>query len=469
MRRSLTTVFALLLSSAGAFAQGTVYEVGPGQPYPNVGDVPWEALQPGDTVRIHWRSTPYAEKFVLGRRGTAGAWITVAGVRGPAGQRPVLDGRDATTRPQLNYWNEDRGVIKVGGANSPPDTTPAYLRIEGLEIRSARPPYFFTGRNGRTAYLSNAAAIYVEKCEWLEVRDCVLRDCGNGFFTAANSADVLVEGCEIYDNGIENSLFEHNNYTESQRITFQYNRFGPLRANCLGNNLKDRSAGTVIRYNWIESGNRQLDLVDSDFSFVINLPEYRETFVYGNVLVEPDGAGNSQICHYGGDSGSTGQYRKGVLYFHHNTVVSTRSGNTTLFRLSSSAESCDSRNNVVYASAGGSRLALMESTGTLWLRHNWLNQGWRNSFSSFSGTVTDFGGGVYGTWPGFRNFAAADFGLRADSACRDAGTALAAAALPEHAVIWEYLAPGLAWPRPAAAAADLGAFEFSTRARPQPR
>ena len=30
---------------------------------------------------------------------------------------PVIDGRDAVTRTALNYWNESRGVIKVGGAS----------------------------------------------------------------------------------------------------------------------------------------------------------------------------------------------------------------------------------------------------------------------------------------------------------------------------------------------------------------
>jgi len=43
-------------------------------------------------------------------------------------------------------------------------------------------------------------------------------------------------------------------------------------------------------------------------------PRYRTTFVYGNVLVEHDDQSNSQILHYGGDSGDTTIYRKGTLY-----------------------------------------------------------------------------------------------------------------------------------------------------------
>src|SRR3970282_1976293 len=140
--------------------------------------------------------------------------------------------------------------------------------------------------------------------------------------------------------------YEHNNYTEAAGIVFQFNRFGPLCTGCDGNNLKDRSAGTVIRYNWIEGGNRQLDLVDSDVLYTD--PAYATTFVYGNVLIEPDGAGNRQIVHYGGDGGDEAVYRKGTLHFYANTVVSTRAGNTTLFRLSSPDESADCRNNVLY-------------------------------------------------------------------------------------------------------------------------
>src|SRR3712207_8345681 len=41
-------------------------------------------------------------------------------------------------------------------------------------------------------------------------------------------------------------------------------------------------------------------------------PSYRETHVYGNILIEPNGAGNRQIVHYGGDSGSRANYRNGT-------------------------------------------------------------------------------------------------------------------------------------------------------------
>src|SRR5262249_29917282 len=280
----------------------------------------------------------------------------------------------------------------IGGANTPPDTTPAYVTIESLDIRSARPPFRFTGDDGAMhTYADDAAALYVEKGQHVTVRGCVLEDSGDGLFVASAgglTADVLVEGCFLHDNGIVGSIFEHNNYTEATGIVFQYNHFGPLCPGCLGNNLKDRSAGTVVRYNWIESGNRQLDLVDSDVLYT--LPAYAATFVYGNVLVEPAGAGNSQIVHYGGDGGDASVYRKGTLYFYDNTVVSTRTDNTTLFRLSTNDEHADARNNVFYVTAAGSALAASNDAGTLDLRHNWLRAGWVATHNgSLAGAVND--------------------------------------------------------------------------------
>ena len=134
-------ITAAVVSLAAVSAAATDYEVGEGAGMlAAIGDVPWESLQPGDRVLIHWRAAAYKEKWVLCRRGTAEQPIVVEGVPGPAGQLPVIDGRDATTRLALDYWNEARGVLKIGGANVPPDTLPAYIAISNLDIRSGRPP-----------------------------------------------------------------------------------------------------------------------------------------------------------------------------------------------------------------------------------------------------------------------------------------------------------------------------------------
>jgi hypothetical protein len=277
---------------------------------------------------------------------------------------------------------------------------------------------------------------------------------------------VRIEGCWIYDNGIENSIYEHNTYTAAIGMVYQSNYLGPLRASCLGNNLKDRSAGLVVRYNWIEGGNRQLDLVDAEDSMdLVNDPSYRKTFVYGNLLVEPDGAGNSQIVHYGGDSGDESIYRKGTLYFYNNTVVSTRTGNTTLLRLSTNDETCDCRNNVVYTTAAGSRLALLDSSGVLHLKNTWLKTGWRDSHSGVTGIVTNDGGNITGDSPGFVDATGQDYHLASQSSCINAGASLHLDAYP---LLRQYVKHRMSEPRPSNGALDLGAFEVQGQANPPP-
>ena len=309
--------------------------------------------------------------------------------------------------------------------------------------------------------MNNCAAIYIEKGEHNLIRGCILWDCGNGLFCGHLTTDLVVEHNSIHGNGIEGNYYEHNNYTEAYGILFQFNHFGPLREECGGNNLKDRSAGCVIRYNWIESGNRQLDLVDSDYADFYDDPQYRETFVYGNVLVEPDGAGNSQILHYGGDSGAEYRYRKGTLYLHNNTILSTRSGNTTLARLSTNDETCDARNNIVYVTAPGNRLAMLsESGGILHLRSNWLKEGWTVCHGSTVGEVFDHGN-VEGSDPGFDPGSEQLYELASDSDCVDAGTTLEAGIAAAHTPVMEYVRHALSRGRPEDGFLDIGAYEFA--------
>jgi hypothetical protein len=212
-----------------------------------------------------------------------------------------------------------------------------------------------------------------------------------------------------------------------------------------------------VRYNWIEGGNRQLDLVDSDTLYT--RPEYGTTLVYGNVLVEPDGAGNSQIVHYGGDSGDEDVYRKGTLHLYNNTVVSTRSGNTTLLRLGTNDEHANVRNNVVWVTAAGSALAIVSTAGIVDLRNNWLKTGWQASHDGggFAGDVNDLGGNLAGASPGFVNAGVQDFHLAAGSPCVNAGGALAGGV---PSVSWEYVKHQQAVARAVAGAIDIGAYEL---------
>ena len=460
MRSSL--LFLLCLFSINQL-WATDYNVGPGQPLASIAEVPWDALEAGDRVFIHWQATPYYEKWVINAQGTADNPIEIIGVSGPSGQKPIIDGNGAVTPTYLNYWNEVRGLIKIGGSSIPADGLPSYITIQNLELRSARPAYSFTSDNGSTeTYASNAASVYIEKGEHITIKDCIIHDSGNGIFIGAfdgQTKDILIANNYIYDNGIDGSIFEHNTYTEALGITYEYNRFGPLRAGALGNNLKDRSAGLVVRYNWIESGNRQLDLVESGSAALYNDPSYETTYAYGNILIEPDGAGNSQIIHYGGDGGATSQFRKGNFYFYNNTVISTRSGNTTLARLSTADETMTAFNNVIYTISSGSTMAMINGDGTLNLDYNWIKSSWVNSHGS-SGTVNDLGTNLSGADPLFEDFGAQEFYPQEDSPLVDQGIAIPSIHLPENDLLNEYVKHTQGEDKNIVNLMDIGAFEY---------
>ena len=115
------------------------------------------------------------------------------------------------------------------------------------------------------------------------------------------------------------------------------------------------------------------------------------------MLVEPEGDGNNQIVHYGGDSGRLDWYRKGKLYFYNNTVISKRTDATTLVSLSTDDEQADCRNNIIYVTAPGASLAMLNTAGVLDLNNNWLKPGWvKSREENFKGTVNDTGRAVGG-------------------------------------------------------------------------
>lgn len=416
MRVVSSTVVTVVVLAASP-AASIEHHVGPGHPLAEVEDVPWESLTAGDVVAIHARPEPYRAKWVICARGTAERPIVVRGVADAAGRLPLIDGADATTRRAIDYWGEERSVVKIGGANRPADLMPAHIVIESLDITGGRPPHAFTGRRGRSAYDPHAAAVFVEKGEAITIRGCVLRGCGNGLFVSPQSRRVTVEGCHIHGNGIEGSILEHNTYTQARSIDYRFNRFGPLRAGCLGNNLKDRSAETIVRFNWIEGGNRALDLVDGAWVDDPEGPPPQRTIVMGNVLVKLDGPGNNQVVHYGGDSGRLEHYRSAPLWFVHNTVVSFRAGSTTLVRLSSSQQRAECRGNIVSTPAAARSLGILGGDGVVTLRDNWLGSGWRESLSEGSGRVIIAARGPEGAGPGFMDVAAADYRLAPASPC----------------------------------------------------
>lgn len=473
---------------------GVAYEVGPGQAFATIGAVPWEGLNAGDTVRIHYRAEPYREKILIRRQGTQAQPIVVCGVPGPGGELPILDGENATTRPTMGYRptsgaGEVRGLIHVSwSATDLFGFKPEHIVIQGLHIRRAFHEYSFTASTGATMnYSTNAAGIFVERGENITVRGVILEGNGNGFFVASGdseevlSRDIVLERSRLFGNGTVTVAFDrhHNVYTEAAGMLIQYNQIGPLRPGSGGSAVKDRSAGTVIRYNAIAGGARSLDLVEAQDAFPLLglLPEYRRTFVYGNTIVSDGVGGPTNMIHYGGDSGLENTYRKGRLHFNHNTIVIRADQSvryrTVLFDVSTNEETVDARNNLVFARAQTNgaiptELSWMRTAGVLQLGVNGVSPGILDfrtgvpSTGSVSGQANVLSNA--GNDPGFENEAGNDFHLREGSQARNAGQALHADALTfGHAVASEYVEPASGQLRSPDGAPDLGAFELSAR------
>ncbi|HVY44977.1 MAG TPA: right-handed parallel beta-helix repeat-containing protein, partial [Minicystis sp.] len=470
--------------------QGTDYQVGPGKAYASIGDVPFESLGAGDTVRIFWRDQPYHEKMMVSGTGTKEQPVRVCGVPGPNGELPVIDGANATTRPQLDFpydGHQPRGVIVVGHKHSDPWLTePSNIVIEGLEIRNGSPENTFTDKSGQVQhYASDGAGIYVQRANGFTVRGCAVHDNNDGLFIGGGAGDeltqhVLVEANDVYQNGSLTDFYEHNIYNEVSDIVYQYNHLGSPRAGTqgvLGANIKERSAGVVIRYNWIEDGAHLLDIVDAQEAAGDTLPmaSFHTTYVYGNVMIRNGDSGSMVL--YGGDSGILTHYRKGTLYFYQNTVVvKNQAGHdyadTAVFELSTNDEHLQSINNVFYSAVTptpvrpvwllGRRDNVV--SGVAAFANDWMSNGWTpwdqipGNTAQVTATITGLGGLMQGTDPGFVDASSANYAPAAASPLVGAGQDLASVVPAADADVSQYVAPQNGEPRAPEAQPTLGAF-----------
>lgn len=422
-----TTVAPAVLPSLRACQPsglGHDYQVGDGSgQIASLDQVPWESLAPGDTVRIFYRAAPYRGHLLLAAAGTATAPLRVCGVKGSNGERPIIDGQNAVARPGLSYTSaslnniqQTRAIVMIDRLGTQGWTAfPSYVQIDGLEIRGATPSNTFTNSLGTVqAYDSFGACIWVQRGQHVTIADNVIHDCTNGVLSQSTSdgdfaltKDIRLAGNWIYGNGVVADEHEHNTYIQSVGVVYEFNHYGPLRSGALGNAIKDRSVGTVVRYNRLEQGAHAIDLVEAEAYNTIAVadPAYRTTYVYGNQIVKAGDTGT--VIHYGGDHyGATptdnwGEpyFRKGTLYFYANTVVVT--GNSgTLFQLSTTDEHAEVWNNVfTFApTVAYPSWRATSSVGTTWTAGGVLNFGvnWINANSADSDPYHSVPGTVSG-------------------------------------------------------------------------
>ena len=388
----------------------TTYNIGPGQTYTTLGSFTWSSLRPGDTVDIHWQSGGYHEKLLLTENGTTSEPINIVGVPGPNGELPIIDGENATTSSQFQYFYnplQEDAVVMI--TKSKTGNIPSNINISGLDIRDGYQGNTFTDNTGKTqTYSAFAASLWIEGASNITIQNSNLDNSGLGLFALTNdsnglmTSNLVVEGNSFYNNGVSGSYLEHNSYCEVNGITYEYNDYGPLRSGSQGAELKDRSAGTVISYNYFTPAATILDLVDAEDSATLrSLPSYQNTYVYGNIIDDTGPNYTSIPVEFGGDSGNTSGYRPD-LYFYDNTVVTlanqSSAWRTNMFELFTSGQSAWVNNNIFYngPATAGAKPTLFEfatNQGNITFGQNWVSPGWLTSKSaelgqSFSGTIS---------------------------------------------------------------------------------
>jgi hypothetical protein len=422
------TAGAVTIALAPSAAAAT-YEVGPGKQYKSLADVR-DLVGPGDVIELQGDAT-YSGDLKLKKSGTAGAKITVRGVR-KNGRRPVIRGGDMG--------------IKVMGSH--------YV-LEGLE---------FTGSK-RSCLIHNG--------DDLTVRDTVVHDCPkHGILgTDTESGSLTLDHVEVYRCG--NGLKHHSIYIATDEkahpgsvFRMQHSYVHDVNG---GNAVKSRAERNEIYYNWVESGEYHvLELIGSE-EFPAGVVR-EDSDVVGNVLRK---TGGGPAIRLGGDGSgdSFGRFR-----LVNNTVV-LAPGAASVLRLFEGIESVEVTNNVFFQVGGAPIAKLVRMKEAKWSRghaeisgrNNWIPEGSGEVPASWSATL-------YGKDPGFGNVKGLDLVPTTGSALCDGGTApgnagsapiphplsAPAASPPPRAL----LKPGSAVARPQSGRLDIGAYERGTKAAP---
>lgn len=375
--------------------------------------VPWGSLGPGTVVNIYYNNgIPYKRKIGLRARATFNAPMVIWGVTDENGNRPILQFHQSIEAPGSNPGapnnvftgipanGESLGgiVIKRGATDDYYSEKPCHIRIQNLDCMGAARDNTYTDLFGGTQIYGVSAGIYAHRVKYLLVENCIIHDCGNGFFAQANN-DELSHACEfitlrnnrIYGNGIVGSHQEHNLYVQCKQPVVEGNYFSQTRPGSQGSTYKSRCSGEIFRYNYVEASARAIDFVHPEDQAIDGIglqPEYGYDYCYGNVIINdhslPNGGAYVPL-HFGGDiweedvefhdASLVPLFRK-TLYFFNNTYYTRLRANNTrviMFDLSLRTTIVEAWDNVFIVdsvSYTGAEVSWVEFAGILNFRGN---------------------------------------------------------------------------------------------------
>ncbi|MCU1301707.1 MAG: Ig domain protein group 2 domain protein, partial [Candidatus Sulfotelmatobacter sp.] len=354
---------------------GTIYEVGLARAFPTIQSVPMNTMPAGSTVRIHNDGTPgnptvYHEYFqISSQTGTAAQPLRVVGCPASNGELPIVDGQNATGASWVSPFSAAGfGIASIAGGafgfyqtGNPGNE---FVTVEGIHFRNATPSFTYTppGGGAPVAWIDGAACINVRHGYQLAFVGNDADGCSNGVFTdnnmnsnawAGNVLGVLWEGNHIHNSGISGSFLDHQLYLQEWLEVIQFNRIDNYTPGAQGTNFKDRSLGTIFRYNYLDqedsSAGRQVDMVElqdssdyESFEQYLSFPSdtncndsnwclgdtmgpnvlaawqeaYHQAFFYGNVSKN----GTTEYSfHFAEDHDGGMSNRMGSLFYYSNT------------------------------------------------------------------------------------------------------------------------------------------------------
>lgn len=362
-----------------AVGSGKVYDVGPARALKNINDVPWPQLGPGDTVRIHNddttgdNPTTYHQHFAILGTGTAKEPIRVCGVPDAKGNKPIVDGADATTRPDEDWGRgalEQSSLVVVFDSKHRWDITgPANknILIEGLHIRNGTDSVKFlkTSNSTLTPYNTHTSCVTIMNGRGIMVRGNELENCNQAIFSDAQTLggtvyDFTVEGNYLHNWGWIKG-YMHGMYLQAIGVQVQFNYFGPSFPGIPDDAFKSRSVMNFVRWNYVDQAEpknaRAFDLVEPqafncyvipyDFAqryhgghsvcqttrggadadsmsadeVASNFEAFHADYIYGNII--NDAGSRSGFVHYGYDVevplSPAADRRGGTLFYWNNT------------------------------------------------------------------------------------------------------------------------------------------------------
>ncbi len=337
------SLFVLAVCVASAGAANTLL-VGSNKPYHRIQDA-INVCSNGDTILVDPGTYVGVDGCMLF---DGPSNVTVKG----NGGRPVVDmGPDHL----VSVWGKGTCTITGNSSN---------ITIENFEFINATirdvPPYNDNGYN--------AAGVCFDGGGLCRIVNCVVHDCNWGIRgTTTKGAEMLVENCVVYGNGMPGGQgAPHNAYVGSggglDSATFQYNWM--YNAN-IAYDIKSNARNTKILYNRLGD-----EITDPNTTppttgggeGIIDIPKAGLSYVMGNLIIKGFTAVNGTCLRYA-EEGATAGYST-QLYFLYNTILAERySGTTTVCSIASGTAPAFIANNFFVKYNDGDSLV---GSGSYW-------------------------------------------------------------------------------------------------------